>query len=94
MYYVYVLQSLKDKSLYIGYTSNLESRLQQHNLGKSTYTRYHRPYKLICYIAMLYESDAQRFEEYLKSGFGRKTLNKMLRDFLKENLETSPTNCV
>jgi hypothetical protein len=29
------------------------------------------------------KSDAERFEEYLKSGFGRRTLNKMLFDYLK-----------
>jgi len=33
MYYVYVLQSLKDKKLYIGYTTNLKRRLKEHKYG-------------------------------------------------------------
>ena len=30
-YYVYVLQSLKDKNFYIGFTTNLKNRLNDHN---------------------------------------------------------------
>ena len=30
-YYVYVLQSMKNSSLYIGYTTDLRKRLQEHN---------------------------------------------------------------
>ncbi len=47
MFYVYVLQSLKDKSLYIGYTSNLKKRFVEHNNGLSTATKHKRPYTLI-----------------------------------------------
>ena len=35
MYYVYVLQSKKDKKLYMGYTDNLQKRFKQHNDGKA-----------------------------------------------------------
>ena len=84
MHYVYVLQSLKDKSLYIGSTSNLQKRLKQHNSGKSRYTNQHKPYKLVCYIALPLRSDAERFEEYLKSGYGRRTLKKMLKDYFQK----------
>lgn len=83
MFYVYVLQSLKDQSLYIGSTSDLKRRLQEHDSGKSRFTNQHKPYKLICFVGLLLRSDAKRFEEYLKSGFGRRTLNKMLQDYFK-----------
>ena len=33
-FFVYVLFSLKDKKLYIGYSTNLELRLIEHNSGK------------------------------------------------------------
>lgn len=84
MYYVYILESLKDKSLYIGSASNLEKRVKQHNSGNSRYTNQHRPYKLICYIALPTKEDAERFEKYLKSGYGRRTLKKMLQSYMKE----------
>ena len=37
-YYVYILRSLQDGSLYKGQTNNPEARLKQHNSGKSEYT--------------------------------------------------------
>lgn len=82
MFYVYVLESLKDESLYIGSTSDLRRRLREHNSGRSRYTNQHRPYKLVCYIALELKSDTERFEGYLKSGYGRRIINNMLKDYL------------
>ena len=65
-YYTYILQSLKDNSFYIGYTSNLKKRFQEHNSGKSLATKPHYPYKLIFYEAFLDRSDAKNREKYLK----------------------------
>jgi predicted GIY-YIG superfamily endonuclease len=39
MHCVYLLQSLKDKSSYIGCTSDLKNRLSMHNQGKSFHTK-------------------------------------------------------
>lgn len=83
MHYVYVIRSLKDGSFYIGSTADLRKRLKEHNLGQSRYTQQHRPYSLVCYIALLLKSDAERVEEYLKSGYGRRTLRKMLTNYLE-----------
>ncbi len=82
MYYVYILQSSKNNSLYIGYTSDLRKRFKEHNEGKSLATKPFRPYKLIFYEAFLNEIDAKNREEYLKSGYGRKTIKKMLKEYL------------
>lgn len=85
MYYVYVLQSSKDKSLYIGYTADLKQRLVDHNEGKSKATRLKVPFKLIYYEAFLNKFDALNREKYLKSGYGRKTLQNALSEYFKEN---------
>lgn len=82
-YYVYILRSQKNKSLYIGYTTDLIKRLKQHNSGKSLATKPFKPYKLIFYEAFLNRIDAKHREEYLKSGFGRRTINKMLKKFFQ-----------
>lgn len=82
-YYVYILQSLKDKSFYIGYTSDLKNRVEEHNNGESLATRPFKPYRLIFYEAFLSREDAKNRERYLKSGYGRRTIKKMLRDFLR-----------
>jgi putative endonuclease len=48
-----VLYSVKDKGLYIGYTSNLKARFQQHNDGENVSTKSRRPFKLIYYESYL-----------------------------------------
>lgn len=82
MFYVYVIQSQKDKSWYIGYTIDLDRRISQHNRKESLYTRNHSPYSLVCYFALPHKKDAKRYEKYLKSGYGRRTLKKMLKEYL------------
>ncbi len=45
--FVYILQSLKDNTLYKGYTTDIEHRLDEHNSEKSRYTKNKTPLKLI-----------------------------------------------
>ncbi len=68
MYYVYVLQSFKDKRLYIGYTSNLRLRYKEHCEGLVKSTTNRKPLELIYYEAYKNEKDARNREKYLKSG--------------------------
>jgi putative endonuclease len=82
-YYTYVLQSLKDNSLYIGYTFKLKKRFDEYNSGKNRATKPFIPYKLIFYEAFLNRIDAKNREEYLKSGYGRRSIKKLLRQYLK-----------
>ena len=83
-YYVYILQSLQNKSLYIGYTSNLRKRFREHNKGESLATKPFRPYKLIYYEAFPDRLDAKNREEYLKSGYGRRSVKKLLDQYFNE----------
>lgn len=83
-YYVYILYSLTDKGLYIGFTSNLKYRLIKHAKGEVVATKFRRPLKLIHYEYFINEEDAKAREEYLKSGYGRKNLKEMLRRTLKD----------
>ena len=46
-YYLYIIQSEKDDSFYIGTTQNLKERILRHNQGRSKYTRTKRPWKLV-----------------------------------------------
>lgn len=71
MYYVYLLRSLKDPSkTYIGYTTNIEQRLEAHNSGDSVHTKKSKPWKLVTYVAFDEEEKAFEFEKYLKAGSG------------------------
>jgi len=80
MYYVYVLQSEKDRGLYIGFTADLRRRLTEHQQGVSISTKSRRPWRLIYYEAYLEKWDAEGREKFLKSGAGRTFLKKQLRN--------------
>jgi len=82
MYYVYALQSLKDKKLYIGYTANLRRRLKEHKYGGSNSTKKRLPFRLIFYEAFILEKDAKRREKYFKTTKGKRALRLMLKDSL------------
>jgi putative endonuclease len=69
-YFVYILQSIKDKSYYTGYTTDLQKRLGEHNGGVVPYTSSKRPFKLIWYCSFENKIKALQFEKYLKSGSG------------------------
>lgn len=81
-YYVYILRSLKDQSFYIGFTTDLKSRLSRHARGGVQSTKLQLPYKLIHYEYFINRQDAISREEYLKSGFGRKQLQQILKNTL------------
>jgi putative endonuclease len=66
MYYVYVLKSLKDHSLYIGYTNDIDRRLLEHNSGQSVYTKSRCPWALVYYEAFSNLDDAKKREGSLK----------------------------
>ena len=80
MYYVYVLGN-RDKKLYIGFTSNLEKRFQEHNRGESRATKPYIPWKIIFYEAYLNKYDALRRERYFKTSKGRKSFKLMLKEY-------------
>lgn len=82
MHFVYVLKSLRDNGWYIGYTEDVERRLQDHNAGKNDSTRPRKPFTLIYYEAYLNKMDALGREKFLKSGSGRKFLERQMSHYL------------
>ena len=82
-YYVYILLSLKDKRLYVGFTTNLKSRLINHAAGKVLSTRNRRPLKLIHYEYFINIKDAKAREVFLKSGAGHNQLKAFLKRTFK-----------
>ena len=76
MFYVYILQSLKNKRLYTGFTANLRDRFNEHEKGKVSSTKKIRPLMLIYYEAYRAEKDARIREKFLKMGQGREFIKK------------------
>jgi len=79
-YYVYILRSKSDKNrIYIGYTTNLKKRMEEHsNPDSSSYTRQYAPWELETYTGFKNKLIAQQFEVYLKSQSGRAFLRKRM----------------
>ena len=76
-YFVYVLESKKDGSFYIGLSKNPTKRLNEHNSGDSKFTKGRRPYKLIYTEVLNDRLEARKREKYLKTGVGREFLKKL-----------------
>ena len=79
MFHVYVIYSEKVGKKYIGYTEDLELRLQQHNSGSlGVYTKSKGPWILKYKETYETKKEAILRERYLKTGVGR--------DFLKREI--------
>ena len=79
MFYVYLLESVSAPSRrYVGFTTDLKQRFDDHNAGKSPHTSKSKPWRLVTYIAFSDRANAERFESYLKSGSGHAFAKKRL----------------
>ena len=76
MYQVYILQSLKDKRTYVGYTQNLDERLKEHNTGQNISTKHRAPFRIIHSEEFSTIKEAKQRELYWKSGGGRRKLKE------------------
>ena len=85
MYYVYVLQSDKDKGLYIGFSCDLKRRYNEHCAGECDSTKHRLPMKLIYYESYWCIQDAENRETFLKSGAGFRFLDKQLRYYFQSH---------
>ena len=79
MWIVYIIRSQVNNRLYIGSTNDLERRLEEHNSGKSTYTKPTRPFTLVYRELYNTRLEARRRERFLKTGKGRELLKKLIK---------------
>jgi putative endonuclease len=78
MFYVYILQSVKDKKLYVGFTNDLDERLKEHNNEINPSTKFRLPVRLIFYESLPTKEEALEREKFYKSGRGKEVLKKIL----------------
>ena len=84
-YTVYALRSLVDNRIYVGFTSDLERRLKEHNSGKTQSTKGCRPWELFFTEEITgTTAEARGKEKYYKSGVGKEMLKVLLGKHLKE----------
>ena len=78
-YFVYILQSSKDGSYYVGHTQDLAGRLNRHNEGRSCYTRSKLPWKLIYQEDFSSRSEASKREREIKEKKSRAYIEQLVR---------------
>ena len=73
------LYSLKDRKLYKGYTSNIQSRLLRHNSGGNKSTAHRKPFVIVHIEQFEDKTLALKREKYLKSLEGGAELKQFLK---------------
>lgn len=76
-YYVYAIKSLIKTYIYVGLTSSIEKRIDQHNKGQNRSTKAYKPFKLIYSETFNTREEARKREIYLKSGIGKEFLKSI-----------------
>ncbi len=80
MFYVYLLQSKKNKRFYIGVTKDIEKRIRQHNKGFSRSTKPYLPWILIHIEKFHKKTDAYKREYYLKHPKGYREKLRVIKE--------------
>ena len=78
IYIVYAIQSEKDGRIYVGFSSDVKKRLEQHNSGKTKSTKGYTPWKLVYFEEVVGREAARKRELYLKSGIGKEFLKSKI----------------
>jgi len=86
-FYVYILQSMKDFSFYIGQCNDLDRRMSKHFDGMSKYTSGKRPWRLVYFEACDSRSGALKREKEIKNKKSRKYI-----ELLIQNWKIAPDN--
>ena len=81
MFYTYVISSKIRNYVYIGLTSDVERRVEEHQKGYNKKTRVYGPFDLILFEIFKTRIDARKREKYLKSGAGKEWIKS---NFLKK----------
>lgn len=82
-YYVYILKSLSNDFIYVGFTQDLKRRFKEHNNKEELSTKHYAPFELIHFEAYKNMKDAKRREEYFKTTKGKVTLKQMLKEYFQ-----------
>jgi putative endonuclease len=86
MYFVYILCSITSGKSYVGFTNNVERRLQEHNYTESSgFTLRYRPWTLIRTEEYSTKLEAMAREKFLKTGKGRDEIKNYIAQYLNSS---------
>jgi putative endonuclease len=82
-FYVYILQSKKDFSYYVGQCHDLDCRMSKHADGMSKYTSSKRPLRLVYFEMVNSRSEAINKEKEIKKKKSKIYIEQLKRDWKK-----------
>ena len=82
-FYVYILQSLKDFSFYVGQCEDLDYRMSKHFDGMSKYTSSKRPLRLVYFEVFKTRTEALKREKEIKKMKSKKYIESLLSEWKK-----------
>ncbi|MFH0852860.1 MAG: GIY-YIG nuclease family protein [bacterium] len=80
-YIVYILQSGKDNSYYIGWTSDIAARIVRHNSGETNYTSKKKPWKIVYTEDYKDKTLAIKREKEIKRRKSRKYIENLIINY-------------
>ncbi len=80
-YFVYIIQSQKDASFYIGYTSDIEQRIQKHNKATTGYSSRKAPWKLVYFEECEDKTAAIKRERFIKNQKSKEFILRLIADY-------------
>lgn len=78
-YFVYIIQSRKDGSYYVGSTADVETRLLRHNEGWSRSTKAKVPWVVVHVEPFSSKTDALQREKEIKKMKSRSFIERLIR---------------
>ena len=86
MWHVYILYSVSADKTYVGFTSDIERRLFEHNVSeRKGFTLRYRPWIIIHKEEYEAKEVAMDREKFLKTGRGREELKTFIESYLAKN---------
>jgi putative endonuclease len=78
--YVYIIRSEKNKSFYVGSTTDLGRRIKEHNRGKNKYTKKFLPWDLVFSQKFNSLPVARKAEYWIKKQKDTRLIQKIILD--------------
>ncbi len=80
-FYVYILQSLKDSSFYVGQCNDLDRRMSKHFEGMSKYTASKRPLRLVYFEMYSSRSESIKREIQIKKMKSKRYIEQLISEW-------------
>ncbi|MBM4176734.1 MAG: GIY-YIG nuclease family protein [Ignavibacteria bacterium] len=78
MFYTYIIFSEKLNKYYVGHTDNILRRMDEHNSGKSNFTKLGKPWSLKYTEQFSNRSEAMKREFEIKSRKSKRFIEKLI----------------